>query len=196
MPISLHPPSLLFLHQHFCVVHITTCWSHGNGESAMWPIFTQTAPLDGLGACLSKKFLWSGFVIATGGRNSLGLKDAFLCVALSQTWWNYQFAYLHIGSSVIRIWWNSMGSALKKVLCLLLLNWCPKVSLNVFLTRYCHICTICKLCWLDAFPQVHWTSTSSSTKSFWTERMWFWICLPKSVLPWIFLSQRESFMEI
>lgn len=71
----------------------------------------------------------------------VSVKDALLCVSLSQTWWNYQFAYLHIGSSVIRICWNSMGSALKKVLCSLLLNWRPKVSLNVFLTRYCHICT-------------------------------------------------------
>ena len=81
---------------------------------------------------------WIGFVIATGRRDG-SLSGMLFFVYLSQTWWNNQIAFLHVGSSVIRICWNSLGSALKKVLCSLLPNCCPKVSLDVFLTRYAQI---------------------------------------------------------
>ena len=90
---------------------------------------------------------WIDFVIATGRRDG-SLSGIPFFVYFSQTWWNNQIAFLHVGSSVIRICWNSLGSALKKVLCSLLLSWCPMVSLNVFFTRYCHICASCKLWWL------------------------------------------------
>ena len=91
--LSLHPPSLLFLHQT-SVLYTTIYWSHEKDESAMWPIFIKTALVDGLMICLSRNFLfffvlcthnfemtmapliknymvifWIAFVIATGRRD-------------------------------------------------------------------------------------------------------------------------------
>jgi len=36
----------------------------------------------------------------------------------------------------------------------------------------------------DTYSQAHWTSTSSSIKSYWKEMRYLWTWPPKSVLPW------------